>query len=172
MECKRCLVDIPSVFEFAFAQNICPKCGKRLMADTAMNAYIDLKKRLQEVEFVMDKNTVCDRIAMFVVTNYEVLPLNSLLAPAESKANGSKKIDLFKEQIASLDEDVDLSPEEIRAEEAARAEDIASAREMGLNVDNLDGEEMISGSSNAERVQRLKKLAMSNRAGVMVKRSE
>lgn len=183
MECKKCLVDVPSQFEYVLVKNVCPKCGNKLMADQAMKVYIDLKKRLNEVEFVMDKATVCERVAMFVVTNYEILPLGPIsqsiavstttaeeLAPlvttapttvADKRAADSVALAKFKAELASIAEnDLSLSADEIRAEEAARAEELAIAREIGMDVDGLeDGEEMVSGKVDPSRVQRLKKLA-------------
>lgn len=168
MECKKCLIDIPSQFEFVLSKNLCPKCGNKLMADAAMKVYVDLKKRLNEVEFVMDKALVCERVAMFVVANYEVIPLHAL-----PKLPTTEAVETFKAQLASIDVDEDLSSDEIRVQEAARAEELAVAREMGMNVDELeDGEEIVSGRIDADRIQRLKKLAMSSKSGVMVKRSD
>lgn len=167
MECKKCLVAVPSEYEYALSKNVCPKCGNKLMADSAMKIYMDLKKRLGEVEFVMDKALVCERIAMFVVTNYEVTPLNT----SKQHIQGNlEAVEVLKSQLASIDTDEDLSPDDIRAEEATRAEELAIAREMGINVNLDDEEEMISGRIDADRIQRLKKLAISGKSGVMVKR--
>jgi hypothetical protein len=178
MQCNKCKTNVPSEFEYVLNKNVCPKCGNKLMADAAMRVYMDLKKRLDEVEFVMDKVIVCERIAMFMITNYEVIPLNATSSAAktiktahEAVADNKLAVETFKAQLASLDEDPDLSPEEIRAQEAARAEDIATAREMGMDVDDLDeNEELVTGAVDADRIQRLKKLAISGKAGVMVKR--
>ena len=169
MQCKKCEIEVPSQFEYALAKNLCPKCGNKLMADQAMKVYLDLKKRLNEVEFVMDKATVCERVAMFVVTNYEVIPLDASRptkgeAPSKiTPTTDAEDIAKFQAELAAIaDEDQDLSAEEIRAEEAARAEELAIAREMGMDVDDLeDGEEMVSGKVDSSRIQRLKKLAAS-----------
>lgn len=167
MQCKKCDIEVPAQFEFVLAKNVCPKCGNKLMADAAMKVYLDLKKRLHEVEFVMDKALVCERVAMFVVTNYEVIPLH-MSKPVQAQM---ESIENFKANLASVEADEDLTPDEIRAQEAARAEELATAREMGMDVDELDeDEEMVTGKSNADRIQRLKKLAMSSNSGVMVRR--
>ena len=178
MECKKCEIEVPSQFEYVLSRNVCPKCGNKLMADGAMKVYMDLKKRLDEVEFVMDKATVCERVAMFVITNYEVTPLDPTLSTtkpvktaADTVVSNKHAVDTFKAQLASLDEDPDLTAEEIRAQEALRAEDIAAAREMGMDMDELgEDEELVSGTPDADRIQRLKKLAMSSKAGAMVRR--
>lgn len=173
MECKKCLVHIPNEYEFIISQNVCPKCGNKLMLDAAMKIFIDLKKRLNEVEFVMDKATVCERVAMFIVSNYEVIPHGQKISAHEQVNNISTKFNMLKDQISSIDEDVELSAEQIRLQEAERAEEIAIAREMGMNVDGLeDGEEMVSGKVDDDRIQRLKKLANSAKSGVMVRRSD
>jgi hypothetical protein len=174
MECKKCEIDVPSQFEFILAQNTCPKCGNKLMNDGAMKIYLDLKKRLNEVEFVMDKAVVCERVAMFVINNYEVLPLNTTdEQPRKLSASGEKivanedAVSSFRAKLAAIDasESDDMTSDEIRAEEAARAEDIATAREMGMDVD----EEMVSGAVDEKKVQRLKKLARTGQVG-MIKR--
>ena len=171
MECKKCNIEIPSQFEYILKQNVCPKCGNRLMPDAAMKVYIDLKMRLNEVEFVMDKHIVCERVAMFLIQNYEVLPLRIGKAPvpaAETAANDAAAVVKFKAELAALANDMDsdsaLSAEEIRAEEAARAEELAIAREMGMDVTESleDSEEMVSGKADNSRIQRLKKLAASS----------
>lgn len=170
MQCKKCEIEIPSQFEYVLSKNVCPKCGNKLMADAAMKVYIDLKTRLHEVEFVMDKNTVCERVAMFLITNYEVLPLKPgkttpATTTAENAAENAAAVEKFKAELASIaNQDADLTPEEIRAEEAARAEELAIAREMGMDVSDAlnDGEEMVSGRVDNDRVQRLKKLAASS----------
>ena len=173
MQCKKCEIEIPAQFEFVLSKNVCPKCGNKLMADAAMKVYMDLKKRLNEVEFVMDKTLVCERVAMFVVTNYEVIPLHTSSKPGTPVGRTTEAVETFKAQLATIEADEDLSPDEIRAQEAARAEELATAREMGMDVDDLeDGEEMISGKVDADRIQRLKKLAVSNKSGVMVRRSD
>lgn len=187
MQCKKCEIDIPSQFEFALAQNVCPKCGNKLMPDAAMKVFIDLKTRLHEVEFVMDKSVVCERVAMFLITNYEVVPLSPGVRSTAAKApikTATEKAEVdavalarFKAESAAIAEDMysgqdaDLSPEEIRAEEAARAEELAIAREMGIEVpeDLQDGEEMVSGRVDNDRVQRLKKLAMATKGQMAAK---
>ena len=193
MQCKKCEIEIPSTFEFALAQNLCPKCGNKLMPDVAMKVYMDLKTRLQEVEFVMDKTTVCERVAMFLITNYEVVPLKGRVAASssvaepvktatESAAENAAAVAKFKAELAALAEsdDSELTAEEIRAEEAARAEEMAIAREMGMDpefdVPLEDGEELISGRLDADRIQRLKKIAATSRIAKtgqvgMIKRS-
>lgn len=207
MQCKKCEIEVPSQFEYVLTKNVCPKCGNKLMPDQAMKVYIDLKKRLNEVEFVMDKATVCERVAMFVVTNYEVIPMGSSkpavetvetdaavpLEPtkpaptaqtaAEKRAADAAAIAKFQAELAAIaNDDTDMTAEEIRAEEAARAEELAIAREMGMEVgedddfDLEDGEELVTGATDANRIQRLKKLAAttkmskSGRVG-MIKRS-
>lgn len=198
MECKKCSVNIPSEFEFILAQNVCPKCGTKLMPDAAMKTYVDLKKRLSEVEFVgLGWSVVCERIAMFVVSNYEIAPLNgavvtksataakaSVPTTAENAAAEAAAIARFKAESASIAEDMyssndedDLSAEEIRAQEAARAEDLVAAREMGMDYEGLeDGEEMVTGRADNDRLQRLKKLAATSQISKtgsvgMIKRS-
>jgi hypothetical protein len=181
MECKKCNVEVPSQFEYVLSQNVCPKCGQKLMATQAMAIYLELKTKLKEIEFVMDMDIVCERIAMFMVSNYEVMPLgnknNSSIkeqAKLDTNINDLDKITAIKAQLASIAEDGDLSPEEIRAEEASRAEEIAAARESGLDPDLIgDEEEMVSGKIDEERVRRLKKLALSNgnKTGPMVRRT-
>lgn len=191
MQCKKCEIDIPSQFEFVLAQNVCPKCGNKLMPDAAMAVYLDLKKRLQEVEFVMDKTTVCERVAMFLITNYEVAPLGTIpsrtvptvqapQAPqtprpqtaAEKAAADAAAVAKFKAELAAIaNGDDNLSAEEIRAEEAARAEELAIAREMGMDpeindssdFELEDGEELVTGAVDASRLQRLKKLAATSK---------
>lgn len=190
MQCKKCEIEVPSQFEYALAKNVCPKCGNKLMADHAMKVYLDLKKRLHEVEFVMDKTTVCERVAMFIVTNYEIIPpagfkqeaavesTVSLEAPgtptpqtaAQKRAVEEAALAKWKAELAAIanDEGGDLTAEEIRAEEAARAEELALAREMGLDPDFddevlEDDEEMVSGAPDVDRLQRLKKLAATSR---------
>lgn len=192
MQCKKCEIEVPSQFEYVLAKNVCPKCGNKLMADQAMAVYLDLKKRLHEVEFVMDKTTVCERVAMFVVTNYQIVPSGGLLPPkaespveskpamdppppptpqtaAEKAAEDAAAIAKFKAELAAIaaGDDGDLTADEIRAEEAARAEELAIAREIGmdpdLDIDLEDTEEAISGMVDPDRVQRLKKLAATTR---------
>lgn len=176
MECKKCLVNIPNEFEFILSQNVCPKCGNKLMADVAMKIYMDLKKRLHEVEFIMDKTVVCERIAMFVVTNYEIIPLGGTkIQNTQPTINSHNAVEAFKAQLASIDTDIELdtTAEDIRAEEAMRAEELIAAREMGMDVDNLeedDDEEIVSGRIDVDRVQRLKKLAISSKSGGIVRR--
>ena len=167
MECKKCNIEVPAQFEFALAKNICPKCGNKLMADQAMKVYLDLKKRLHEVEFVMDKATVCERIAMFMISNYEVMPVGG-----RAKEQSSASVEVMKQQLAGLERDDDLTPDEIRAQEAQRAEELAVAREMGFNVDDIDGDEELVTGIDQDRVERLKKLAQSGKSGVMVRRTE
>lgn len=175
MECKKCSIEVPAQFEFVLSQNVCPKCGSKLMADAAMKVYIDLKKRLHEVEFVMDKATVCERVAMFLVTNYNISSLDGTPVQAAS-LDKAKEAALVKAQMAVLDGvDEDLSAEEIRAEEAARAEELALAREFGLDVEPSDldldaDEELVTGAVDSNRIQRLKKLATTGQVG-MIKRS-
>lgn len=160
MECKKCAVQIPSEFEYVLSKNVCPKCGSKLLTDVAMRMYIDLKKRLGEVEFVMDKNIVCERVAMFLITNYEVGPLAGMKvekpapvltteapselettpAPVKTSTELSEEekhnLEEYKRIVAEIvEEDADLSPEQIRAEEAARAQDIMNARE-DVDYDN------------------------------------
>jgi hypothetical protein len=172
MQCKKCDIEIPAQFEYALAKNVCPKCGNKLMQDAAMKVYIDLKTRLHEVEFVMDKATVCERVAMFLITNYEVVPFKlgktsavpSPVLASEKAQENAADIAKFKAELAAIanSDDSNLSAEEIRAEEAARAEELAIAREMGMDVEGLaDGEEAVSGKVDNDRVQRLKKLAAS-----------
>lgn len=181
MECKKCVLEIPNQFEFVLSKNMCPKCGNKLMTDGAMKVYIDLKKRLNEVEFVMDKSVVCERVAMFMINNYEVLPLGAngrkdaapITTAAEKSVQNKEALDAFRAKLASLDEDPDMnemSNEEIRAEEAARAEEIALAREVGMNVDIDPDEEIVTGLVDANKIQRLKKLAISGQMG-LIKRS-
>lgn len=179
MECKKCNIHIPSEFEFVLAQNVCPKCGSKIMNDTAMKVYIDLRKRLSEVEFVMDKAIVCERIAMFMINNYEVSPLNptaeqhnKITTSGEKLTSTQSAVEVFKAKLASLDEvDTDeLTNEEIRAEEAARAEELAIAREMGISMGIGDDEEMVTGLVDTNKVQRLKKLAATGQVG-LIKRS-
>jgi hypothetical protein len=179
MECKKCNINIPTEFEFVLSQNVCPKCGNKLMNDGAMKVYIDLKKKLGEVEFVMDKAIVCERIAMFMINNYEVLPLNptadqynKVPTATEKLTHSQTAVDIFKAKIASLDEidTDDITNEEIRAEEAARAEEMAIAREMGVSMGMDDDEEMVSGLIDSNKVQRLKKLALTGQVG-LIKRS-
>lgn len=173
MKCKKCEIEIPSQFEYVLSKNVCPKCGDKLMADAAMKVYIDLKTRLHEVEFTMNEDTVCERVAMFLITNYEVVPFklgksyaSSPTTATETAEENAAAIAKFKAAMAEIaNDEVDLSPEEIRAEEAARAEDLAAAREMGMDLDDNeleDGEEMVTGGVTADRLQRLKKLAASN----------
>jgi len=169
MQCKKCLIEIPAQFEYILSKNVCPKCGNKLMVDAAMKVYMDLKTRLHEVEFVMDKAIVCERIAMFLITNYEVVPFQpgktsavpTPVTAAEKMQENAADIAKFKAQLASIAEqdDSNLSAEEIRAEEAARAEELAIAREMGIDISMVEGEEMVSGKTDNDRVQRLKKLA-------------
>jgi hypothetical protein len=180
MQCKKCEIDIPSQFEFALAQNVCPKCGNKLMPDAAMKVFIDLKTRLHEVEFVMDKSVVCERVAMFLITNYEVNSLSPgakstatktpITTATQNAASDAAAVAKFKAELASIaedmDSDIELTPEEIRAEEAARAEDLVAAREMGIDPDLADGEEMVSGRVDNDRVQRLKKLAMATKGEI------
>jgi hypothetical protein len=185
MQCKKCDIEIPALYEYILKQNVCPKCGNKLMPDAAMKVFIDLKMRLNEVEFVMDKNIVCERIAMFLIQNYEVLPLRIGKAPitaAQTMANNNATVAKFNAELAAIANDTggaddNISAEEIRAEEAARAEELAIAREMGMDMEDLpDGEEMVSGKIDADRVQRLKKLAASSQISKtgqvgMIKRS-
>lgn len=172
MECKNCKTDVPSIFEYALSKNVCPKCGNKLMADMAMKVYIDLKNRLGEVEFVMDKAVVCERVAMFVVSNYEIIPL---------KINEHKQV--VSRQTAEIIKQKDPIDEFIAAEENGEVEDIsiedmrrAEARraEMAMNSEIDVDEEMISGNSgliDENRVQRLKALAASgNKSGPSVRR--
>ncbi len=170
MECKKCSIEIPSQFEFVLSQNVCPKCGNKLMADAAMKVYVDLKKRLNEVEFVMDKAVVCERVALFLVTNYNVSSFDSAPAQASHVIDKAKEAALIKAQMAALDGEEDLSAEEIRAEEAARAEELALAREYGLGSDLDSDEELVTGAIDSDRIQRLKKLAVSGQVG-LIKRS-
>ncbi len=156
MECKKCSVNIPQEFEYALVSNICPKCGHKLMNDMAMKVYMDLKKRLSdEVEFIMDKAINCERVATFVINNYEVVPLGTIKIAASVVTDPINKM---KANLALLEADETSTDEDIRAEEAARAEEIAIAREMGIDVD--DDEEIVTGLIDANKVQRLKKLAM------------
>lgn len=176
MECKKCSVVIPSQFEYVLSQNVCPKCGNKLMPDVAMKVYIDLKTRLQEIEFVMDKTIVCERVAMFLITNYDVAPLGQskptptipaqvqakpLQTAAEKAEANAADVAKFKAQLAAIANDIDndLTPDEIRAEEAARAEDLAAAREMDIDIDVDADEELVTGRVDNDRLQRLKKLA-------------
>jgi len=185
MQCKKCEIEVPSQFEYVLVKNVCPKCGSKLMPDQVMKVYIDLKKRLNEVEFVMDKATVCERVAMFVVTNYEVISLSSAksqveqpvveaapLEPtnpppqtaAEKRAADAEAVAKFQAELAAIANDEDMTADEIRAEEAARAEELAMAREMDIDLDDADmdlddGEELVTGAVDANRLQRLKKLA-------------
>lgn len=180
MQCKKCDIDIPAQFEYVLTKNVCPKCGNKLMADTAMKVYVDLKKRLNEVEFVMDKATVCERVAMFLITNYEIAPINGstltkIKTASETADDNKQVVEQFKAQLAAIaDADSDLSPEEIRRQEAARAEEIAEAREMDLDTDEMleDGEELVTGRIDADRIQRLKKLAIAGNTGIKVRRVE
>ncbi len=178
MECKKCNINVPSEFEFVLSKNLCPKCGNKLMNDGAMKVYIDLRKRLNEVEFVMDKAIVCERIAMFLINNYEVLPLNptaeqhnKISTAAEKLTSTQNSVEIFKAKLASLDtiDSDELTNEEIRAEEAERAEELAAAREMGFGTGD-DDEEMVSGAIDMDKVQRLKKLALTGQVG-LIKRS-
>lgn len=166
MECNKCKVEVPAQFEFALSKNICPKCGSKLMVDIAMKTYLDLKKRLHEVEFVMDKNTVCERIAMFIVMNYQVGSLSSSSSIIEKTVSNNDKM---KQLMAGLDEEEDLTAEEIREQEAVRADEIAAAREMGIDIED---EELISGKSDDSKIERLKRLAISSKAGGIVRRSD
>lgn len=172
MECKKCNTDIPSIFEYVLAQNICPKCGSKIMQDLVMKTYLDIKKRLNEVEFVMDKGIVCDRIAMFMVNNYEIQPLSPLGKNEKETPVITDKATLMemKAQLPSIDidNDNDLSEEEIREQEAIRAGEIAEAREMGFNID--DNGEVLNNNLTANRIARLKKIATSNKS--VVRRSE
>lgn len=179
MKCNKCDIDIPSQFEYVLTKNLCPKCGSKIMTDAAMKVYIDIKNKLDSVEFVMDKAIVCERIAMFMITNYEVIPLNGVSSASkpiktatETLVDNKLAIQTFKEQLASIEEDPDLTPAEIREQEALRAQDIIDAREMGMNVDDIDddNEELVSGV-DVNRIQRLKKLALSGNAKIAVKRS-
>lgn len=167
MECKKCQVDIPSAFEYVIAKNVCPKCGNKLMRQEVMAAYLDLKNRLNEVEFVMDKTTVCERVAMFVVSNYEVAPIGGTLPKQQTQVQTSKTtvaLPTIEEMESALEEDPNLSPEEIREQEAARAEDIATAREMGFS-DLTEDEELVTGALDSNKVERLKRLAAASKSG-------
>jgi len=168
MICKKCNVEIPSHFEYMIAQNICGKCGSKLMLPLAMKIFLDLKKRLNdEVEFVMDKQMVCERVAMFVVSNYEVHPIGGKLA-TETINTTNAKIKAQDVVIASLEQDDDMTAEEIRQQEASRAEDIAAAREMGLNIDELGDDEEFVSQVDDDRVERRKRLAAQVKTGVGV----
>lgn len=172
MKCNKCDTNVPNEFEFILQQNVCPKCGSKLMNPKAMEIYLELKKRLLEVDMIMDKVATCERIAMFMINNYEVIPL----APSKSgKTNGAAQVvdDVFRVQDEVLNEDADLSADEIREQEALRAESIAAARELGFNVDGVgEDEELVGTKIDSDRVNRLKRLAMSGKSGVSVRRVE
>lgn len=161
MDCNKCKVAVPAEFEYILSKNVCPKCGNKLMPDQTMKAYIDLKKKLHQVEFVMDKTMVCERIAMFLVTNYDIAPINENNSKNNTTIGSKSAVETFKAQLESLEDLPDISSEEIRAEEAARAEEISIAREMGMDIDG--DEELISGGIDEERIRRLKSLASENK---------
>lgn len=167
MQCKKCDIDIPAQFEFALSKNMCPKCGNKLMADQAMKVYIDLKKRLGEVEFVMDKGIVCERIAMFVVSNYELIPLKASAKKPKISQQASTEV----EEISINPDDplADMTPEEIRAEVEEEARLAALGAEFGMNLDG--DEEMVSsdGEDRQSRLERLKAMA-GGKSGTMVRR--
>lgn len=178
MECKKCKVSVPSEYEYALAKNVCPKCGSKLLVDKAMKMYLDLKTKLASIEFVMDKSAVCERVAMFMITNYEVSPLTKEVEAVEQSqeivVTEKKQTDIekFKQQLATIEEDTDLTDDEIRAQEAFRAEEIAAAREMGVDVDDDMPELPIKNKVDVNRVERLKKLALSGNTGVRVNRAD
>lgn len=186
MECKKCAVSVPAEYEYALTKNVCPKCGNKLLEDEAMKMYLDLKTKLASIEYVMDKNTVCERVAMFLITNYTVAPLVSTAAIKSSNSFSPKntetleskdvphaqaKVEQFKAQLATINDDGDLTDDEIRAQEAFRAEELAAAREMGMDIEDDDMPRPAT-AANADRVERLKKLALSGNTGVRVKRAE
>jgi hypothetical protein len=177
VECRKCNTNIPSQFEYVISQNVCPKCGAKLMAPAAMKVYLDLKDKLATgIEFVMDKTVVCERVAMFVVSNYQIA-INGEALPNTTAAttvlDDQAKAHMMKAQLAAMGADLDLSPEEIRAQEAARAAEIASAREADDTDDMLnEDEEIVTDSVNEERIRRLKKIALSSKSGFQVRRAD
>lgn len=168
MKCNKCNIDIPAIFQYMISQNVCGKCGSKLLQASAMKAYLDIKNRLHEVELVMDKEIVYERIAMFLVSNYDIKSLTGEMDTSSGQPLDAK-LAAMDNALAVFENDENLTEQEIRDQEAQRAESLSLASEFGLNPD----EEMVSGSGiDYNKVERLKRLASSSKTGAMVKRAD
>ena len=76
MICANCKTEVPPSFEHAIAQNMCPKCGQEIMPGEKLAAFRSLKEELLKLELSLDKNETIERIVMYLIDHYSVLPIS------------------------------------------------------------------------------------------------
>lgn len=167
MKCNnnKCSIDVPSSFEFAIMSNKCPKCGFKLLPELAMKTFLDLKARLKEVELVMDPAVNYERIAMFIISNYEVIPASK--ATMSNRGSEENEISILTGEGGDLADDEELDRDKI----AKEVENERLAADWGLNT----GGGTVLDEATRRRVEKMKlqKARVLGNAGVFsVKRSE
>ena len=148
MECKRCHLEVPANFEYAIAQNTCPKCGSKLMNELAMKMFLHLKKDLHKVQLIMDPEVNYEKIAMFLVNNYSVRPYEG------GEDIEEEMVDEDAEEYQ--EEDMSAKPEDMTDEEY-RAQ-LAEEAEMKMMEGEGEGIDL-NHDAVQKRVARLKKVA-------------
>lgn len=168
MKCGKCSVDIPSSFEFAIKQNVCPKCGLKLMSDATMKVFFDLKQRLQEVELTMNPSANYERLALFLISNYEITPAIAALQVGEDKpmSNGLVLSGPEEELIQPTPPEPEESEEDIRREIADEAEKMRIARDWGMDTTGPIDE------ATQKRIEKLRSMAQRTaKSGAAVRRT-
>lgn len=156
MECKKCNLDIPAIYEFSIARNMCPKCGGQLLHEELMKIFLDLKKQLATVQLTLDPTANCEKLAMFLVSNYEIKSISKNLNQQNKLQQVEKREESLQTTVVEPEENI----EEYRQRLATEAEEKLAALEFGLS-NNLDED---LNDDQMKKIERLRKVAMQGNA--------
>lgn len=167
MKCNnnKCSIDVPSSFEFAIMSNKCPKCGFKLLPELAMKTFLDLKARLKEVELVMDPAVNYERIAMFIISNYEVIPASK--ATMSNRGSEENETSILTGEGGDIADDEELDRDQIakEVENERLAADWGLSPTGGTTLDDAT-------RRRVERLKRQKDRVLAGGGGFSVKRSD
>jgi hypothetical protein len=105
MTCESCNTEIPAAFEHAVANNMCPKCGSKIMSAEKMEAFLHLRKDLSNIQMSMDPSETVDRIVTHLVSNYLIRPL-SIPSHVPEKVNEEQvREQIYHEEMARREAD-------------------------------------------------------------------
>lgn len=99
MQCKNCKVNISSEFTFAIKNNNCPACGKAIMAQENLVAFLSLQELLK----LNLKNVDVDKIASLIVANFDVKQRFIVEASAD-EPESMVVVEDFQTQVSDLEQ--------------------------------------------------------------------
>ena len=155
MNCQKCLTDIPSAFSFAIKNNQCPGCGGRILSESRMKTFLQLKEELGKVELVLDKDTNCERIAMFIISKFNIqAPTSSQQENKEliKQDNGIIIKERADDQEPPEDTSEEINEEKIRERAYQEARDAAELKEA---EEFFPGTSLSQGDKNIDRLKRM-----------------